>query len=141
MTDHPDRLAGRREPARLSPQALGDLVAGLIGRPYVADGCRPEHGFYCWGLVRYLYGTQGIELPADIHQASALFRRVPPPYQAWDVLVFRLVGSQERHVGVAISDRWFVHCSLATGGVARSERTRLLWRSALRYGVRYVACS
>jgi len=120
-----------------SARALGDCVAALLGKPYRADGASPEEGFSCWGLVRYLYGTQGVTLPADPHRAGHLFRRVPPPYVAWDVLVFRLVPSLERHVGVALSDRWFAHCSMATGGVARSERTRLPWRAALRYGVRY----
>jgi hypothetical protein len=109
---------------------------GLLGTSYTPEGDTPETGFDCWGFVRHVYVTQGVQLPVDIHQATRLFQRVKPPFVFPDVLVFKLPPAFERHVGVALDDRWFVHCSVATNGVGRCDRGRDFWPKALSYAVR-----
>jgi cell wall-associated NlpC family hydrolase len=108
----------------------------LLGKPYVLGGDTPETGFDCWGFVRYVYLTQGVQLPPDPHEASLLFQRVEAPYQWLDILTFKLPPHLERHVAVALDDQWFLHCSVATNGVARCDRTRDFWRQAFKHGVR-----
>jgi hypothetical protein len=108
----------------------------LLGTPYTPDGQSREAGFDCWGFVRFIYATQGVQLPLDIHEATHLFKRVQPPFVFPDVLVFKLPPDFERHVGVALDDRWFIHCSVATNGVGRCHRGRDLWQKALSYAVR-----
>jgi cell wall-associated NlpC family hydrolase len=123
----------------LAPEAHRFLLTywkDLIGKPYTTGGDSPEGGFDCWGFVRHVYFTQGVELPPDPHEASALFSRVEPPYQWLDILTFKLPPHLERHVAVALDNDWFLHCSLPTNGVARSQRSRDFWRQSLKHGVR-----
>lgn len=132
-------------------------VNHLIGVPWKLLGYSPDEGFSCYGLVRYLYAEAGQALPEDISDAAglmrylaqheglppadyilgaeSLFERVEPPYEPYDILVFRNIGTEIRHLGVAMDARWFAHCCPMTNGVARSELSR--WRKYLRYGVRH----
>lgn len=112
------------------------LIRSLLGTPYSRGGTSLDTGLDCWGLVHHLYAQIGLDVPIDPYVGVRLFHRVPAPYQCMDVLVFRLLPQEERHVGVALNARWFLQSGRGTNGVARCELTREPWRRVFRYGMR-----
>ncbi|MFH1843826.1 MAG: C40 family peptidase [bacterium] len=98
---------------------LGSLSAGYaaatmareqIGRPYVHGGETPTAGFDCSGLVQYVYGQQGINLPRTV---KGLFRSGHTvrlrELQPGDLLFYRIHGNRVSHVGIYMGDNEFIH--------------------------------
>jgi cell wall-associated NlpC family hydrolase len=91
------------------PTPLGVLAARLarrfLGVPYVWGGSSPG-GFDCSGLVRYVYGRLGIDLPHSSYADFGLGRRVARrALQPGDLVFFDGVG----HVGLYIGHGRFIH--------------------------------
>ena len=78
----------------------------LTGIPYSWGGASPGVGFDCSGLVRYVYGKVGIDLP---HHAASQYgrgRRVSRgSLRAGDLVFFSGLG----HVGIYAGGGKFIH--------------------------------
>jgi cell wall-associated NlpC family hydrolase len=77
----------------------------FIGVPYRWGGSSPG-GFDCSGLVRYVYGRFGIDLPHSSYADFNLGRRVGRwALQPGDLVFFSGLG----HVGLYVGDGRFIH--------------------------------
>jgi cell wall-associated NlpC family hydrolase len=78
----------------------------LTGIPYSWGGASPRAGFDCSGLVRYVYGKVGIDLP---HHAASQYghgRRISRgSLRAGDLVFFSGLG----HVGIYAGSGKFIH--------------------------------
>lgn len=91
-----------------------DIIAmakGYIGVPYVWGGATPK-GFDCSGLVQYVYGKHGIELPRVTYDQINVGASVQPNKLRPGDLVFfdtdRKRGGPD-HVGIYIGGGKFIH--------------------------------
>ena len=91
----------------MSPGLRAVQIANrLTGVPYSWGGSSPRAGFDCSGLVRYVYGKVGIDLP---HHAASQYgrgRRVSRgALRAGDLVFFSGLG----HVGIYAGGGKFIH--------------------------------
>jgi cell wall-associated NlpC family hydrolase len=139
---HPITATPVRNPTAAVPANLdgpggsdvkGDVVAAALaleGVPYKGGGTSPERGFDCSGLVRYVYGLRGIELP---HSAAAMARTLakvsPSRMRPGDLVFFRTTNRTYSHVGIYIGDGRFVHASSSRSGVVMvSDMSEWYWK-------------
>ena len=99
--------AKRHVKKRVAPGLRAVQIANhLTGIPYSWGGASPRAGFDCSGLVRYVYGKVGIDLP---HHAASQYgrgRRVPRgSLRAGDLVFFSGLG----HVGIYAGGGKFIH--------------------------------
>ena len=99
--------AKRHVKNRVTPGLRAVQIANhLTGIPYSWGGASPRAGFDCSGLVRYVYGKVGIDLP---HHAASQYgrgRRVPRgSLRAGDLVFFSGLG----HVGIYAGGGKFIH--------------------------------
>ncbi len=91
-------------PPTLSERAVS-LARSQLGAPYVYGGASPS-GFDCSGLVMWVYGRLGVDLP---HNAAALYsvsRQVSPArLRPGDLVFFHGLG----HVGIYIGHGRMIH--------------------------------
>ena len=95
-------------PAR--SQRVGERAAKyarrLLGVRYRYGGDSPRTGFDCSGLVRFVYGRVGIQLPHSSYAQFRLGRRVPRGgLRPGDLVFFDGLG----HVGLYIGRGRFIH--------------------------------
>jgi len=101
-------LAVKKTPPRTKP-SLGvravRLAAEHLGTPYQYAGMSPS-GFDCSGLVAYVYGKLGVDLP---HNAAAQYAHGRPVsrsrLQPGDLVFFHGLG----HVGLYIGNGKIIH--------------------------------
>ncbi len=122
-------LAGcgtRQPPPRPAvPGSLAESVvhsaAGMKGQPYVRGGTSPRNGFDCSGLVVWVYGKHGVDLPRTAQEQSRMGNPVPlHQLQAGDLVFFRIGRRGSYHVGIATGRGTFIH-SPKPGQRVRSE--------------------
>ena len=65
------RAAKRSRPRVTVGERAAGLARRYIGVPYAWGGASPGHGFDCSGLVMYVYGKLGVNLP---HHAASQYR-------------------------------------------------------------------
>jgi cell wall-associated NlpC family hydrolase len=101
------RHVAKAKPRRPTLGARAVQIANhLTWTPYVWGGESPAAGFDCSGLVRYVYGRLGIELPHHAASQYALGRSVPPSrLRAGDLVFFSGLG----HVGIYAGHGKFIH--------------------------------
>jgi|SRR5918994_4016163 cell wall-associated NlpC family hydrolase len=95
---------------RKSKPTLGERAAAValraVGVPYRWGGSSPARGFDCSGLVYWVYGRLGVELP---HSSYALYGKGRPvarsSMKAGDLLFFSGLG----HVGIYLGRGRMVH--------------------------------
>jgi cell wall-associated NlpC family hydrolase len=99
---------------------------GLIGTPYRHGGDRPDSGFDCSGLVRYVARRAlGVDLPRQAEAISRVGVEVDPrQLQPGDLVFFNTLGRPFSHVGLYVGDGQFVHAPAWRGRV-RMERLSL----------------
>jgi cell wall-associated NlpC family hydrolase len=92
------------DPPTLAERAVS-LARTQLGVPYVYGGASPS-GFDCSGLVMWVYGRLGVDLP---HNAAALYaagRRVSTSHlKPGDLVFFHGLG----HVGIYIGQGRMIH--------------------------------
>ena len=99
--------AKRHVKKRVSPGLRAVQIANrLTGVPYSWGGASPRAGFDCSGLVQYVYGKVGIQLP---HHAASQYghgRRIARgSLRAGDLVFFSGLG----HVGIYAGGGKFIH--------------------------------
>lgn len=97
-----------------------------IGTPYVHGGDKPESGFDCSGLVRYVMAGLHIDLPrtAALQARSGLaVKRDEGRLRPGDLLTFGK-GTRASHIGIYVGNGRYVHASSAAGRVIESELDR-----------------
>ncbi len=109
-----------KRPARLTiAQRAVKIARKQLGVPYAWGGASPS-GFDCSGLVMWVYGRLGINLP---HNAAALYgvgRPVPRSrLRPGDFLFFHGLG----HVGLYIGRGRMIHASAVGRAPSRSSRS------------------
>ena len=82
------------------------MAVQAVGLPYRWGGESPTTGFDCSGLVRWAYGSVGIDLPHSSYSLYDMGRSVPGSrLAAGDVLFFEGLG----HVGLYVGRGRMVH--------------------------------
>lgn len=105
-----------REAMPSAQQGLGAVIAQRaleqVGTPYRYGGTDPQKGFDCSGLVSYVHGLEGVNVPRTAAaQFAAAIKVEVDELRAGDLVFYRLVpGSREvTHVGIYIGQGQFVH--------------------------------
>lgn len=102
----------------------------LLGLPYRWGGTTP-FGLDCSGLVQLVYGLHGLALPHNARRQATDPRMCPVSrraVQSGDLLFF----AKFTHVGMAISNREFIHATTwGRPGVQVSRTDDRHWRSRL----------
>jgi cell wall-associated NlpC family hydrolase len=128
-----DRDLRITRPATLSGDAVVASALSLLGVPYRLGGETPDRGLDCSGLVAYVFGAQGVDLPRTVAEQYAVGRRIrTSDVQPGDLLFFSTTGPGATHVGIATgSPGEFVHAP-GTGSVVRVDRIDAsYWRARL----------
>ncbi len=106
----------QRKKAALGHDAV-TMAQQFLGLRYLYGGSSPRTGFDCSGLVMYVYGKLGIQLP---HNAAAQYRlglSVPrTALRPGDLVFFNGLG----HNGIYVGEGKFIH-SPQTGESIRIE--------------------
>lgn len=107
--------------------ASGDDIASLarqyLGVQYVWGGSSPN-GFDCSGLVQYVYGKSGIQLPRTSYNQIQVGASVTPDKLRPGDLVFFDTDSSKRgadHVGIYLGGGKFIHAPAPGKGVQISS--------------------
>ena len=90
--------------ATLGRRAVG-LARRYKGTPYRWGGTTPK-GFDCSGLVQYVYGRLGVELPRVTYAQWHAGRHIPRDQLRPGDLVF---FDHRGHVGIFTGHGWFIH--------------------------------
>jgi cell wall-associated NlpC family hydrolase len=97
-------LVARQQALPLGARAAR-LARGLVGVPYAWGGASPS-GFDCSGLVYYVYGRLGVDLPHNAAEQFGYGRPVPiAQLRPGDLVFFSGLG----HVGLALGGGRYVH--------------------------------
>ena len=123
----------RAQPASGGAAELVLGAIGLIGTPYRHGGERPDSGFDCSGLVRYVArDALGVELPRQAEAISRVGVEVGPrQLRPGDLVFFNTLGRPYSHVGLYVGDGQFVHAPARRGRVRLERLTLPYW--AARY--------
>jgi len=101
--------------------AVAGTALSLRGVPYRNGGSDPS-GFDCSGLVWFVFGRHGVDVPRTVAEQSRLGERVSPSsLEPGDLVFFNTKGTGATHVGIAIGRDEFVHAPSSQGEV-RVER-------------------
>ena len=100
------------QPATL-PLSPGNEIAmraiSLLGSPYKWGGSGPTQ-FDCSGLVRFVYGEIGVDVPRTAAEQYSAARRVDLKEIApGDLLFFRISGRRVSHVAIYAGEGRFIH--------------------------------
>ena len=112
---------GVERPATASAARVLAAADRQVGTRYVYGGTTPD-GFDCSGFVRYVYRTQGVELPRTSRQQSGVGERVTPAVRALrpgDLMLFDASGDRAGidHVAIYAGRNRMIHASASGGGV------------------------
>ena len=123
------------------PPGVVTQALALRGTPYRLGGAEPESGLDCSGLVRYVFQTEGIQVPRTVAEQFTFGATVGmADLRPGDLIFFDTSEPGPSHVGIAVDAETFVHAP-GSGGVVRVDRlaTRY-WQDRLhgikRIGVR-----
>ena len=111
-----------------------------LGKRYRYAAASPDHGFDCSGLVKYVLGAFGVDLP---HNAARIAREGAPvkadtsSLRPGDLLMFgRARSSRISHVGIYVGEGMMIHASTVQHRVIEtalpSPRSSLKLRSVRR---------
>lgn len=120
--------------AQPSGGGAADLVLaaiGLIGTPYRYGGDRPDSGFDCSGLVRYVVRSAlGVDLPRQAESISRAGVEVAlQQLQPGDLVFFNTLGRPFSHVGFYVGEGQFIHAPAQRGRVRIEPMSQPYWQS------------
>jgi cell wall-associated NlpC family hydrolase len=120
------------------PPRLGSRAARyarrLLGVPYRYGGDSPSGGFDCSGLIRYVFGHFGLELPHSSYADFGVGRHVArAALRPGDLVFFDGLG----HVGLYVGSGSFIHAP-HSGTTVRITRMADPWYSSSYVGARRV---
>lgn len=121
----------RRTPARV-PRAAAEASAArvlttaerYVGARYRYGGRSPGEGFDCSGLVQFVFGRNGVELPRTSRQQAGSGRALPRGIAALkpgDLMLFASRGGRVDHVAIYVGDNRILHSSAGAGGVVYDD--------------------
>ena len=118
----------------------GYLAASLareqVGVPYRYGGTSPS-GFDCSGLVQYVYGKLGVNLPRKSKEMAGVGQHVPVhALLPGDLVFFRINRNRVSHVGIYIGNDEFVHATKSGHPVRIDNMTDPWWRERFVVGRR-----
>jgi len=109
----------------------------MLGVPYRYGGDSPRSGFDCSGLVRYVFGRFGLELPHSSYADFSLGRGVArSALQPGDLVFFNGLG----HVGLYVGSGRFIHAP-RSGTTVRIASLNDPWYRSSYEGARRVVKS
>lgn len=116
----PDRLILGVKAAELAQQQQG--------KPYQWGAAGPDK-FDCSGLVQYVYGSLGINLPRVSHQQALIGAQIPRnELQPGDLLFFATEGRNVNHVAIYLGHNKFVHAPRRHMPVRTDNLNNAWWR-------------
>lgn len=138
--------AGTRTPARgesiqdihnrSSSAIRGELVRyawSTLGTHYAWGGTDPS-GFDCSGLVHYVYGKSGFQVPRTADEQLSLSAPLDEQQLKPGDLVFFDTGFWQTHVGIYLGNGKFIHASGSDEVVKVSSLHDVYWRQTLIQG-------
>jgi cell wall-associated NlpC family hydrolase len=125
------------DPMVLTGQKIADFAMQYDGFRYRYGAASPKSGFDCSGLVYYVYGHFGYEIPRT---ARAQYKNGSPVEKAelrpGDIVFYSGNGGCSiTHVGIYIGGDQFIHASTSRRGVLINSLTSSYWANAL-YGAK-----
>lgn len=107
----------------VSGAAIVQTALRYVGYRYTTFGISPQTGFSCIGLVSYVYGSNGIPLPDELHAAMAYAPAVPfNSLEPGDILFFQnTVWTGLSHTAIYLGGGRFVHAEWYNRGVRVSS--------------------
>lgn len=104
-------------------QATVDAIAAArdrIGSSYASGATGPD-AFDCSGLMVYIFGQAGVELPRTSYDQYGLGTAVPrDEIRAGDLVFFDTAGPGASHVGIAVSDSTVISATSSRGVIEHS---------------------
>jgi cell wall-associated NlpC family hydrolase len=95
-----------------------------IGVPYKWGGTSPETGFDCSGYVRYVYASQGVQLPRTSREQAGAGQGVTAQLsalRAGDLMLFAETRQPISHVAIYAGGGRIIHSSSSGRGVRYDE--------------------
>jgi len=123
-------------PAADTPAAqVCALAESCLGAPYRWGGSTPR-GFDCSGLVQYVYGEVGVDLPRKSSDQARTGRHAEvKDLRPGDLIFFRIDRNTVSHVGIHVGGGEFIHAPGTGKTVRRDSLEQDWWRSRVM-GVR-----
>ena len=116
-------------PAPTRGERAVKIALEAVGTPYRWGGESPATGFDCSGLVRWAYGSVGVDLPHNSYALYSEGRRVPESgMEAGDVLFFEGLG----HVGLYLGRGRMVHAPQS------GQNVEVIRLASTNYGTRLI---
>lgn len=137
------RGGGTVDPTGHIRSAIVDHTLDLLGVRYKYGGNRPNEGFDCSGLTRYLYQNAGLDLPRVSRDQARLGRLKDFDNARPGDLVFYRKGRPATvfHVSVVVDVRpgelWVVHATSSRGVIRENILGSTYWKPKI-YQVRDV---
>jgi len=101
-------LGGSGEGHVPSREGVVSRAKRYLGIPYLWGGTSPK-GFDCSGLVKRVFGMEGIELPRDTDRQSLVGEEAPVRAARTGDLLFFGEGEVVSHVAIALGGSRFIH--------------------------------
>tara|TARA_R110000787_G_scaffold187146_2_gene299036 strand:- start:1320 stop:1790 length:471 start_codon:yes stop_codon:yes gene_type:complete len=112
---------------------------GQIGRPYRYGGKTPEGGFDCSGLVYYVFGLNGVQLPrtsrAQFKAGEVIDLDDALP---GDLLFYSISGRRVDHVSIYLGDGQAVHAPSSGKHVIVKPTSNKWWSKRFVDAVRII---
>jgi len=112
-------VSAKNSKPKIKDSKLRTEINRWIGAPYRAGGTSPK-GTDCSGFVYSVYKkVYGVDLPRrsrDMYKVVSK-KKKQKKLKEGDLVFFRTVGPRISHVGIYISDGYFVHASSSRGVV------------------------
>lgn len=112
--------------AQSTREAIVARARAQLGKRYRFGGERPEEGFDCSGLIRYVMSAFDLSLPRTAALQALMGREVPrdpASMRPGDLLTFGN-GKRITHIGIYIGNGRYIHASSGSGRIIESELDR-----------------